>query len=189
MREPMKVGYDRTTGEFHRGGILYFDVDLEDDEIEYDFGCLDTEHDGYTEESERAFYRLLDAGFIDGNGDKVNDDMIGLRLEDRALKEGLELFGFESISNEGHDRFGTLVCKVSMKDYAQVAHVQRIIDRNTIGGDDVIGINTPYVRVSCFVLCPDEELANGSWWGVAVHEVEGSIQDWLDENEPTGGAA
>jgi hypothetical protein len=181
VREPMKIGYDRTTGEFHRGGILYFDVDVEDDEIEYSFDRLTC---SYTDERERAFDNLLEAGFIDGNGDKVNDDMIGLRLEDRALKEVRELFGFERINNEGHDNFGTLICKVSMRDYAQVAHVQDVIERNTVGGDDVIGINTPYVRVSCFALCPDENLANGSWWGVAVCKTEGSIQDWLDENEP-----
>ncbi|MFA6234293.1 MAG: DUF2958 domain-containing protein [Bacteroidota bacterium] len=168
-------GYDQRTGIFGRGGILYFDLAMEDYNIEEDVNEAGRG-------DENAIQRLQESGigWPDPNYEKAGD------LEFKALKEMSTLLG-KRVENEGHGSGDELVCKFSVSKWIEVKNINDIIKRHTTGGDDEISLNTPYTVARGFTLYPDAELANGRAWGVSSGgRVLGDLDDWLEDFKPGG---
>ena len=172
----IEEGYDQATGKFTEGGVMYFELTMEDYNMEEDFSSAE---DG----DEEAIQRLTAAGLTHlkplGQQDRALVD-----LEWKALKEVERLFPGFRVGNEGHDTAGDLICKFNVNTYADVKKVQSIIDRSAGGGDDEIYLDTPYAAVRGFHLYPDANLANGRAWGVRPGPVEGDLSDWLEDFKP-----
>lgn len=166
------AGYDQRTGEFGRGGVMYFDLVTEDYNVEEDVSSAE---DG----DEDAIERLNDSGI-----GFPPDFGWGRDLEFKALAEMGKLLGVR-INNEGHSD-NSLTCKFSVSNWAEVKRISDIISRDHVGGDDQIGLDTPYMAAQGFILYPDEDLVNGRSWGTGYGNVEGDLDEWLEEFKPGG---
>lgn len=168
------MGYDQKTGQFDaKAGIMYFDIITEDYNIEEDAGNA-------AEGDEEAIERLVSSGLgVPPDSEKACD------LEIAAIKDVEKLLG-RSISNEGHDVCGSLICKFGVDSWAEVKRINDIIRKSFGGGDDEIYLDTPYTAARGFHLYPDEGFTNGRCWGVASFRPEGDLDEWLEAFKPIG---
>lgn len=137
-------GYDKVTGKFNRGGVIYFDLYVD----EYD----------------------------------LPNDVCPNTLEFQAMAEIGEMFDRE-VYNEGHDRYGTLICKVWVDTYAEMVEVYDTIEDNKATPEGRIYLNE-YAYVQSFNLCPDATTVNGRWYGDA-DRATGDLVEWIEEFKPT----
>ena len=163
-------GYDQRTGKFNRGGIIYFDLEFEDYNVEEDLSAAE---DG----DEDAIENLVAAGI----GYPPDLSKAGGQ-EFQAIAELEKMLGVK-ISNEGHSN-SSLICKFSVGSWEEVNKVYDIIQRNTGGGEDQIYLDTPYQAAQGFTLYPDENLANGRSWG--TNGRDGDLDEWLEDFKPGG---
>lgn len=139
-----------------RMAIVYFDLAMEDYNVEEDAGNGD------------EFAQSL-----------LDDVRNALKLESDALKSLSRMFGAR-IMNEGHDSGGGLVCKFAVDSWDDVKKALSVINRNHEGGDDQIGTGVPYMVARDFRLYPDG--VNNVFYGEGSG-AEGDWNEWLSEHK------
>jgi hypothetical protein len=148
-----------TTHPLGRMAVVYFGIAIEDYNIE----------EAAREGDARAQALLQDTS-----------GMALLKLEDRALKSLSRMFNTR-ITNEGHDRYGDLVCKIPVNSWEDVKSVNAVINKHHIGGDDEIDTDVEYVVARGFRLYPDG--VNDDFYGEESGAV-GTFDEWLENNKP-----
>ena len=154
-----KVASSRKTAGEHplgRMSIVYFDLVMEDYNIEEDAGNGD------------AFAQSL-----------LDDPSKANALESKALKSLSRMFGTR-IMNEGHGSGDELVCKFGVRSWADVKKANDVINRHYEGGDDQIGTDVPYMVARDFRLYPDG--VNDVFYG-AEPGAEDDWDEWLSEHK------
>jgi len=114
----------------------------------------------------------------------LNDPRQILRLEHKALAELSRKFGHR-ISDEGHDRYGDLVCKFGVNDWAEVKAANDVISKHHIGGDDEMDAGAPYMVARGFRLYPNG--VNDVFYG-EESGAEGTWEEWLQGHAPAATA-
>jgi hypothetical protein len=140
-----------------RLAVVYFDLHTEEYNIEED-----------AQEGDAEAKALL------------NDPRQILRLEHKALAELSRKFGHR-ISDEGHDRYGDLVCKFGVDDWAEVKAANDVISKHHIGGDDEMDAGAPYMVARGFRLYPNG--VNDVFYG-EESGAEGTWEEWLQDHAP-----
>ncbi len=117
-----------------KSAMLYFDIHMEDINIEEDAkGPESPNHD-------------LAKSLMNDGGQKAH------KLEGDAMAEVKKIFG-KNFSNEGHDNYGDLVCKVPV---SSIEEVEKILSKVSVGGgDDIHYLNTPYCTMQNFTFFPN----------------------------------
>lgn len=167
-------GYDQRNGRFLRGGMMYFDIESEDYNIDEDVVNA-------ANGDEVAIARLEESGL----GFPPDYDK-SVALEQRAYKEMASKLGRYGVhlDNEGHANGGQLACKFAVGEWLDVKVINNFIQSASKGSDDSISLDTPYMTAARFTLYPDADLANGRSWGAGGDE--GSIEEWLENFTPGG---
>lgn len=142
-----------------RDSIVYFDLVLEDYNIEEDAD----------------------------NGDEFAKSLMGdnqemMKLQGKALASLKRMFG-TTIMNEGHGSDGALVCKFSVDSWADVSKANDVINRHHTGGDDNMGLDVPYVEARSFRLYPDG--VNNVFYS-EESQAKGDWNEWLSEHKAYG---
>jgi len=178
-----RIAYNRETGQFIHGGIVYFEVSIEVDRIEEDYKTA-TDIDEDDDERLAAEASLREAGLL-GLWNTCSSDLAHalLALETKAMAEVCKALGLSYVSNEGHGSDGSLICKFSVSNYHDVVRLSNYINDNYIGGQDAVGIDTPYTWVCDFRLYPDDSFTAGTSWGEA-NGLTGTIEEWIEANKP-----
>lgn len=111
---------------------------------------------------------------------------VALAAENAVVQELSKMLGM-SISTQGHDNCGELICQINLTSYDQLKKIMDVIYKAP-GGEGDLGLSVPYHTVRGFVLWPDVELFNGRRFSLenSVVGYTGSISDWMEENEPYG---
>ncbi len=161
--------YQRPPVSLERDGIIYFDLFEADYNVEED---MDEAKAGDKDAKAR----------IKAAYGWPPDFATGSRNEFKAIRTLEKMFG-RSISNEGHDAYGALVCKMPVSTWTDVATIEDAIQANYGGGADIIYLDN-YLEARGFHLYP--EGVGGPVWGVAPGEVEGDLNEWLEANAPKG---
>jgi hypothetical protein len=79
----------------------------------------------------------------DTEEENLPDDQVILRWEDSAMREIAEGIGHR-VSNEGHDSYGILVCKVFPDTLRDVEKMVDWVMANTGGGDDIVYLDNHF---------------------------------------------
>ena len=142
-----------------RDSIVYFDLVLEDYNIEEDAD----------------------------NGDEFAKSLMGdnqemMKLQGKALASLKRMFG-TTIMNEGHGSDGALVCKFSVDSWADVSKANDVINRHHTGGDDNMGLDVPYFEARSFRLYPDG--VNNVFYS-EESQAKGDWNEWLSEHKAYG---
>lgn len=86
------------------------------------------------------------------NYEEISDSELS-SMESKALKSVSRLLKVR-VGNEGHDRYGSLICKIAVNSLEEVAKIVEIVQRNTIGGEDQIETGVDYFSAQGFTLYP-----------------------------------
>lgn len=123
-----------------RSAVVYFDIHFDEDNLKEDAG------DPSSPAHEEAKKILSEAQ--SSSGSSIH------KLEGQAMAQAAKILG-HSFSNEGHDRFDDLVCKItSVHSVEDVSKLFDTVSRKVIGGDDIIDL-APYFVAQNFVLFPE----------------------------------
>ena len=98
------------------------------------------------------FYISFEDYYAEEDGVELSDREVS-SMESKALKNVSRLLKVR-VGNEGHDRFGNLVCKIAVNSLEEVAKIVEIVQRNTIGGEDQIDTDVEYFSAQGFTLYP-----------------------------------
>lgn len=142
-----------------RNAIVYFDLVLEDYNIEEDADNGD------------EFAKSLMAD---------NQEMMKLQGKDLASLK--RMFG-TTIMDEGHGSDDALVCKFSVDSWADVKKANDVINRHHTGGDDNMGLDVPYFEARSFRLYPDG--VNNVFYS-EESQAKGDWNEWLSEHKASG---
>lgn len=140
-----------------RKGMMYFDLVMEDYNVEED-----------AENGDELAMRIMEDG-----GKTVN------KLEGDALKKLSTMFGVR-ISNEGHGSGNELICKFGVDSWQDVAKVNKVLHSHHTGGDDVIDVGVPYFAAQGFALFPQG--VNGPRYGNTPRSL-GDLDEWLEDHK------
>ena len=86
------------------------------------------------------------------NYEEISDSELE-SMESNALRNVSTLLKVR-VGNEGHDRYGSLICNISVNSLEEVAKIVEIVQRNTIGGEDQIDTGVRYFSAQGFTLYP-----------------------------------
>jgi len=149
-----------------RKAMLYFDIHLEDYNVEED-------QDSDDEDAKERLAEFLELGGGDlSRAAQKAEDMMVKEMQKRLAKAGLRV----RLSNEGHGSGDELVMKFGIDDLDQVEKVIEFVGENMGGGDDVIySEDVAYMEARGFTLYPQ---------GVNGLRVEfDGMEDWLDDQK------
>tara|TARA_Y100000034_G_scaffold118868_1_gene160026 strand:- start:2460 stop:2885 length:426 start_codon:yes stop_codon:yes gene_type:complete len=138
--------------------ILYFDLHIEVYNIEEDAEDPESHHQGYAKS-------LMNAP------SKIN------ALEWKALSRLEKLFDTK-ISNEGHDSYDSLVCKIHIGSVAQLADIDEKISQYYTGGEDTMDTGILYVEAMDFRFYPG--VGQGPVWYGEQDDAEGTIAQFIE---------
>lgn len=139
--------------------ILYFDLSIEIYNIEED-----AENPGWPQQ--RYAKSLMN------DPSKIGD------LEWKALKKLEKLFDTK-ISNKGHDRYGSLVCKIFINSMQKLADIDEKISQYHTGGEDRMDTGILYVEATDFRFYPDGVGQGQGWYG-EQDDAEGTIAEFIE---------
>lgn len=150
----------RSTELLPRRAIVYFQISFQYDNVKED-----------AEDPERTD-ELAKKLMADPTGNEV------FPLEREAIREVGHLLGVHVVeeSSDGND----VHCKFGVSSWEKLKEVWDTISKHTIGGDDVIGLDVPYMEAQQFVFYPRG--VNGPRFG--PNEKDGDIWQWLEEHVP-----
>lgn len=101
-------------------------------------------------------------------------------LENKALQELKKRLPLFRGTNEGHDQYDDLVCKISVQNWHEVREIWDWVSHNTGGGDDIVYLTTPYAEVRNFFLYP-RGLDHPAFSSGGFNE---GIEFWLEAYKP-----
>ena len=110
--------------------------------------------------------------------DSVNfTDRQLLNLEAKAVKNIERMLGVK-VQSEGHDRFDALVCKIFPDSVDEVADILKVVERETVGGDDIIDVDVEYFQAQGFTLFPQG--VNGKSYQMGGNNPHEDLEEYLE---------
>ena len=148
--------------------ILYFDLSFEDSNYEEDASNIED----IEEEDPEHYEELLKY---------ENDSQFSHDQENKALK-WLEKTFRAKIENEGHDSYGNLICAIGITSHKQLKHIDQIVSRHHIGGDDQMETDVRYFVAQGFQFYP-LGFDNRSVVYSEESSAKGTIDEWLKDHD------